>query len=106
MTIKYIGRVTDRLKSLPDQMTRPYATYEQAHRAAERLCWRVLDERGSFTVDEINVPMGRPTKYGSEPAVGMWISLPQSVHKRLGDDPKGEAERVVIAADKKRGKRC
>jgi len=107
MTIKYIGRVTDRLnKQILCGATRVYATREDALQAAERLCKRTVGERGRISVDEINVPMGRPTKYGTEPAVGLWISIPQGVHGRLGDDPKGEAERRVIKADKKGAKGC
>jgi len=34
---RYIGVIKDRLRSLPTYSTKSYATYQEAHKAAEKL---------------------------------------------------------------------
>ncbi|OQC75351.1 MAG: hypothetical protein BWX44_00082 [Spirochaetes bacterium ADurb.Bin001] len=47
---KYRGVVKDKLKALEDKKTRWYATHQDAHAAAERLCKRTMGGRGTISV--------------------------------------------------------
>jgi len=47
---KYRGVVKDALKTLETRRTKWYATYKEAHDAAENLCSRTMGSRGSIDV--------------------------------------------------------
>ena len=49
----YVGIVRDDLKSLEDKRTKIYATYKEAHDAAEKLCKKTYGDRGSIVVEEV-----------------------------------------------------
>jgi hypothetical protein len=100
MPIKYIGVVTDNLRSLPMRITRQYTSYKAAHDAAERLCARTMGDRGIIGVDEFDVPLGRPHRYG-EPTVRVTLSLPESVYAAI---PKPQGPTLAADAIKKYGK--
>ncbi|GFN32562.1 hypothetical protein PCURB6_28220 [Paenibacillus curdlanolyticus] len=46
----YQGLVIDQLKSLETRKTRLYTTYQEAHKAAEKLCKRTYGDRGGIDV--------------------------------------------------------
>jgi hypothetical protein len=49
---KFIGIVRDQLHTMEDRKTKPYATYKEAHDAAEKLCKRTMGDRGTIEVEE------------------------------------------------------
>lgn len=50
---KYQGIVKDRLGTLGERKTRYYATYEEAHKAAEKLCRKSWGDRATINVEMI-----------------------------------------------------
>ena len=50
MKTGYYGYVIDNLDTLPERKTKVYQTYEEAHKAAEKLCVRTYGERASIEV--------------------------------------------------------
>ena len=53
MERKYQGIVTDRLGTLETRKTKLYATYKEAHDAAEKLCKKTMGDRGTIDVESI-----------------------------------------------------
>ena len=47
---KYQGIVKDRLGTLGERKTRYYATYQEAHEAAEKLCRKSWGDRATIDV--------------------------------------------------------
>lgn len=47
---KYQGIVKDRLRTLGERKTRYYATYQEAHKAAEKLCRKSWGDRATIDV--------------------------------------------------------
>jgi|GEM_PF-1403921 len=55
MEKKFIGIVKDDMKTLDTQYTGKFATYKEAHEAAEKLCKRTYGDRGSIDVIDITL---------------------------------------------------
>ena len=53
MEKNFIGIVKDDMKSLDSQYTEKFATYKEAHDAAEKLCKKTLGDRGSIVVIDV-----------------------------------------------------
>lgn len=50
--VKYQGIVKDQLNTLDTRKTKLYSTYKDAHDAAEKLCKRTMESRGTIEVVE------------------------------------------------------
>lgn len=46
----YRGLVIDRLKTMDTRQTKWYHTYKEAQDAAEKLCKRTMDDRGTIEI--------------------------------------------------------
>lgn len=53
MEKKYQGIVKDRMGTMETRKTKTYATYKEAHDAAEKLCKKTMGERGSIDAKEV-----------------------------------------------------
>lgn len=52
MAKKYKGIVTDKMGTMDTRKTKYYATYKDAHDAAEKLCKKTMGDRGEISVED------------------------------------------------------